>query len=77
LIGVPLLAADFYPVVLFIYAVIFFVTIGLGVLGWSIFAGLLGVRVYEKVKSGWYRRREKTVPSLSPPTQLPPPTPPP
>jgi len=78
LIGVPLLAADFYPVVLLIYAVIFFVTIGLGVLGWSIFAGLLGVRVYEKVKSWGYRRGKKAVPTPLPmPTQPPPPTPPP
>jgi len=45
-----------------------------GVLGWSMFAGLLGVRVYEKVKSWWYRRWKRAVPAPPLSTQLPPPT---
>jgi len=75
-----ILALDLYPNSLLLILIIFlieFVTLIVGVLGWSVFAGLLGVRVYGRVKEWWYRRRGKTVPSLSPPTQLPPPTPPP
>jgi len=74
------LALDLYPNSFLFILIIFlteFVTLILGVLGWSIFAGLLGVRVYGRVKEWWYRKWRKTVPSLSPPTQLPPPTPPP
>jgi len=71
------LALDLYPNSLLLILIIFlieFVTLILGVLGWSIFAGLLGVRVYGRVKSWRYRRLGKTVPSLSLPTQLPPST---
>jgi len=72
------LALDVYPNSFSLILIIFIVeivTLIVGVLGWSIFAGLLGVRVYGRVKSWWYRRWQKTVPSLSPSTQLPPPTP--
>ncbi len=72
------LALDVYPNSFSLILIIFIVeivTLIVGVLGWSIFAGLLGVRVYGRVKSWWGRRWKKTVPSLSPSTQPPPSTP--
>lgn len=69
------LALKFYPIVFPLSFLIFFVTMIVGVLGWSIFAGLLGVRVYGRVKSWWYRKWKKAVHPPSTPIQLPPPTP--
>jgi membrane protease YdiL (CAAX protease family) len=62
------LALDFYPFALPMYLIIFLVTIIVGMLGWSIFAGLLGFRFYRKWKG--------VAPLPSQPTQPPPPSPP-
>jgi len=74
------LVLDLYPNSLSLILIIFLVeiaTVIVGVLGWSMFAGLLGVRVYGRVKSWWYRRWKKAVPSPTPMlTQPSPPTPP-
>ena len=67
-----ILALELYPnslSLIFIIFLIEMVTLMVGVLGWSIFAGLLGVRVYGRVKSWRGRRWKKTVPALSPSTQ--------
>ena len=63
------LALDFYPTVSPIVFLIDFVTLILGVVGWSMFTVLLGVWVYRRWKGG-------IAPLPPPPTQLPPPTPP-
>jgi len=72
------LVLDLYPNSFSLILIIFLVeivTLTVGVLGWSMFAGLLGVRVYGRIKSWWYSRWKKTVPSPTPMfTQ--PPTPP-
>jgi hypothetical protein len=62
-----ILALDLYPNSLSLIFIIFFIEMGtliVGVFGLSMFAGLVGVRLY--------RRWKKTVPSLSPSTQPPP-----
>jgi len=62
-----ILALDLYPNSLSLIFIIFFiemVTLIVGVFGLSMFAGLVGVRLY--------RRWKKTVPSLPPSTQPPP-----
>jgi hypothetical protein len=73
-----ILALDLHPNSFSLILIIFLIEIAtliVGVLGWSMFAGLLGVRVYGRVKSWWYRRWKKAVPSPTPMlTQPPPPT---
>ena len=64
------LALDFYPTVLPIVFLIDLVTLILGVVGWSMFAVLLGVWVHRRWKGG-------VAPLPPSPTQLPPSTPPP
>jgi len=74
------LALDVYPNSFSLILIIFLVeivTLIIGVLGWSIFAGLLGVRVYGRVKSWWYRRWKRAVPAPPMLTQPLPPSPPP
>ncbi len=65
--GSFILALELYPNSLYLIFVIFFIeiaTLVVGVLGWSMFAGLLGVKLY--------RRWKKPVPYLPPSTQPPP-----
>jgi hypothetical protein len=62
-------ALKFYPIISPISFLILFVTLIVGGLGWSIFASLLGVRLYGRVKSWWNIRWKKAIPTPLQPTQ--------